>query len=554
MSSSRHRKAIYHSPRELYYNEPQVKTYHVGAHRTYCIWGRGTGKTSNALAPRLAAWVQAMPRSLIALVGVSYAQHLERVLPAMVSGWERMGYKENIHFFVRKFAPEKYGWSRSYLCPQIGSHVIHWYNGAVITLVSQDRPGLANGLSFDAIAGDEARFLNYEQLLELLPALRGNREYFGDLACHQAQMFTTDMPTDGRGAWLFDFEKESISSAQKEEILTLVRYLSILYQQQINAPPSQKIIYQRQIQKVEKGLNELRKNTVFFSMASTLDNAYALGIESIQHMEKTMSPKKFQAAVLNLRNRGVERGFYALFEPQKFGYYGDNHDFLDDPRFILGSSRDCRWDKHYDAKKPLEMGGDFGGYFNCCVVGQERRNLFRVMNYFWAEHPESIDAVFAQLADYYRHTQCKEINFYYDHTAKDRKKDSSLSYLNEWQAAAKKYGWKLNPIFIGHTCSPEQRYLLWQRTFKNDPDLCRFKYHFSTCQDLELAIQLTEIREGSKGVKKNKNTEKPDGANNFPIPQEHAPHGTDALDTLWTGIQLHRISNWKDWKMPAPLC
>jgi len=521
--------------KRLYYNKPQLETYHIGAHRTYCIWGRGTGKTTNALALHFARLVTEMPRGLFALVGVSYAQILGRVLPGLIQGWERLGYQRNVHFFVRKFAPEKYGWKRSYFCPEEASHIIHWWTGAVIVFVSQDRPSLANGLSFDGMGGDEARFLNYDQ------------------------MFTTDMPTDHRGAWLFDFEPQSLSESEKTKILTIAAYLSELHRKKYNASTSQKVVYQRQITRYEKVYNQLRKGKVFFSMASTLENIYALGAEAIQTMKKTMPKKRFEAAVLNLKRKQVDVGFYALFDPNKLGYYGDNHSFLDDPRFLIGSERDCRWDKYHDPKRPLDIGADFGGYFNGCVVGQAfRQNNYRILNSFWVEHPDTSEAVMKQIAHYYRFTECKEIHFYHDHTAYDKPKregvQDGISYLEEWENAAKRYGWVLRPIFIGHTQSPNSRYLLWHRTFKNDPELARFQYHQATCQDLETAIQLTALKEGKDGAfQKDKSTEKPDKSGNFPLPQQHAPHLTDALDTLWVGTQFHKVSSQRGWKMPEPM-
>src|SRR5690606_36078192 len=88
-------------------------------------------------------------------------------------------------------------------------HAIYWCNGHVFHLISQDRPGLANGKNLDAIIADEARFMNHQRYMDdISPTNRGNREYFGDLAEHHMVTMFTDMPTDPKGRWILEKEEQ----------------------------------------------------------------------------------------------------------------------------------------------------------------------------------------------------------------------------------------------------------------------------------------------------------------------------------------------------------
>src|SRR5690606_34246497 len=88
-------------------------------------------------------------------------------------------------------------------------HSITWYNGHVFHLISQDRPGLANGKTVDAIMADEARFMNHQRYMDdIAPINRGNREIFGHLPEHHMVTMFTDMPTDPKGQWILDKEQQ----------------------------------------------------------------------------------------------------------------------------------------------------------------------------------------------------------------------------------------------------------------------------------------------------------------------------------------------------------
>jgi hypothetical protein len=71
----------------------------------------------------------------------------------------------------------------------------------------------ANSMSLDYVGAFEAKYLDFEKIKsEVLPANRGNLNYFGDCPWHHGQLYTTDMPTGKSGSWIFEKEKEWIRS------------------------------------------------------------------------------------------------------------------------------------------------------------------------------------------------------------------------------------------------------------------------------------------------------------------------------------------------------
>jgi hypothetical protein len=152
--------------KKLHYNKPQLLVHLIMAQIIVCIWGRRTGKTEGPMADFTLNNIFSMPRSNGFLSGTTYEQLLTRTLPPLIAAWERRGYYENVHFWVRKFPPADLKVPKAYRSPLKPDHYIQWYNGSGIYLVSQDRPGTINGVATQWGAADEAKFQNYDKLRE----------------------------------------------------------------------------------------------------------------------------------------------------------------------------------------------------------------------------------------------------------------------------------------------------------------------------------------------------------------------------------------------------
>ena len=146
--------------KKIHFNKPQIRSMSIKAHEEYAVWGRGTGKSEGLIAPRTLHNIFTMPRSNGVYVASTFQQLLTRTLPGVLAGWNRMGYKEGVHFTINKPFSKGFNVPKSYAHPLSHQHYIHWFNGSGIYMVSQDRVGSSNGLSLDWIIGDEAKLLN----------------------------------------------------------------------------------------------------------------------------------------------------------------------------------------------------------------------------------------------------------------------------------------------------------------------------------------------------------------------------------------------------------
>lgn len=528
--------------KKVHLNVPQLLSYLVTASINILIWGRGTGKSEGAISMFSLQNILAMPRGNGGLVASTYEQILTRTLPPLMSGWEKMGYERNKHYFIQSFAPEKYKWPKAFRTPVKAEHYIHWYNGHGIYLVSQDRPGSSNGLSLDWGAGDEAKFLKKNRLeQEFLLTMRGNAHHFGHLSNHGSVMFASDMPTTSSGKWLLDYE-EKMDREVIEAILGVQLKLIQMREKLDGCTDSQKKRLNADIKKYLMYLNELRKGTVYFSTASTLDNIHALGIGPIKLLREMLSDLDFQTSVLNKKILQVADGFYGLLDPDTHSYHLSNYSFIDtiDIDIIRKMERDCRWDADLMGDIPLCMACDYNAKINSMVIGQQLDDgqHFRFINTLFVKHPYRIKELVRKFCDYYRYHPTKRVKYYYDHTAlQGNNASTSVTFLEEYRVELRKLGWDIEEIYIGQAPSHHSRYLFWQNTFAGDDErILKFSYNRTTCEQMEISMSQARLKLNQNGYEKDKAPERDQNT-----PPEEAAHISDAADTLWWGVNKFRF-------------
>ena len=137
----------------------------------YIIAGRGTAKTSAALAQRSMRVIDSLPRHNMTWACATYASFYANVLPALLEGWNREGWTEGVHYVVNKKPPAHF--KRPYRPVKSYKNTICIANGVVVYIVSQVRLEAAAGNSYVHLFADECRLIEYERLARLLPAIRG---------------------------------------------------------------------------------------------------------------------------------------------------------------------------------------------------------------------------------------------------------------------------------------------------------------------------------------------------------------------------------------------
>lgn len=529
----------------VHHNRAQLRAQAVEAQHEVDIWGRGTGKSVGRLAPRVLLSVfgdgqpgpyeQGMPRSMGACVGISYTQILTRTLPQMLRGFERYGMRKDVDFTIRARGPR--AWPTPLFQPQEWTNFIHFRNGAAMMLVSQQNIGAANGPDIDWAVGDEAKFLKREQYEEgLLPAMRGNKDRFGNSSLHHGTCLTTDMPTTPQSRWLLD--KESDMDAQRvQDILELQVEASQLRRAILSgklAPPSARV-YASRLKRLVMVMNEMRRGLLYFSMASSVENIAVLGEEYLLRQKQLLPDYIFRTSVLNMRPNRVEGGFYPDLDEDRHTYIPPDAQYVyqADNDLITGDQDldDCRKDGDLVPGIPLEIGPDFGSSFNCLVVGQLFDTDFNVLNQVFVKHPHKIMQLAALFHRYYQYHNSRRVRVYYDHTMIGEDAVRNYGFILELRRELESHGWDVELVYIGQAPGHHEKYVFMGRRFANaDPLMPRVRWNRVNCQPTLQSMRLAGAKQTRKGFEKDKDPEK-----NASVDQAEATHLSDACDLLLIG-------------------
>ncbi len=527
---------------KLHYNKPQLLVHLIMAQIIVCVWGRRTGKTEGPMADFTLRNVHEMPRSNGFLVGTTYEQLLTRTLPPLIAAWEKRGYYQDVHFWIRKFPPAELKVPKAYRSPLKADHYIQWYNGSGIYLVSQDRPGTINGVSTQWGAGDEAKFLNYQKLREeALLTLSGNAEHFGHLSCYLSLMFCSDMPTTSRGMWLLDYQAQM--DPQAVQLILAVQRLrqELMLQLEQLTSKKKKAVVEKRLSTLDEYLNELRKDLVYYCEATTLDNVHALGLAPLKQFKRTLNETVFNTSVLNKQVLKVENGFYHLLSEEVHAYDATNYEYLDhlDLDYSNPAEADCRWDKDVNPQMELDVAFDYNNAINSMVVGQGNSRRYNQVNslFVLGSQNQMLPDLVRKFCAYYKYHRNKRVNYYYDHTAVSGNAMSNLSYADEVIKAFKENGWEVNDIYIGQAASHHSRFLLWEMVLRGDSRLPQWGYNRTRSAAAALSMQQAPVKKVGDTFQKDKSSESAKSG----VPPEQATHLSDAADTLLWGTQRHKI-------------
>jgi hypothetical protein len=526
---------------KVWMNKPQRTSELIFAKDEYGVWGRGTGKTEGPMARRTIRFADSMPRGATGLVAATFMQAYTRTYPALEKGWGRYGYKPGIHFWAFSRPPKNFNIPNPVYNPRDASQSIFWWNGHVFHLMSLDRPGLANGKTVDSLAGDEAKLMNHERYMDdIEPTNRGNRELFGHLAHHHGSTFYTDMPTDQSGKWILEKEKE-VDRKQITDIINLqlaYNNLELEAEHPRTTKPRQAYLY-RKMRAIAAALNVARKNSVWYSEASSLANIEILGEQQIKDWKRKMKPHVFDAAILNKRIVHVENGFYPLLNTDQHCYDSFDYNYIDGIGLHLDRSLvpDCRFDADIDKSKPLDIALDANARHNCIATGQDRPDLYRVLSYMFVKGDDRLQELMANWIAYYKHHPTKKVNFYYDHTFVGTDALRIKSYADVITEMLKAAGWAVKRINIGQQPLHDTRFRMWGLILKeDDPRFKPVRFNRTNCSQLTMCMQLARSIKIGNSYQKDKRDEK-----NTLIPAENTTHGTDAVDTMIIGANRHKI-------------
>ncbi len=527
--------------KKVHRNMPQLLFWLIQCKINVLIWARGTGKTSGPLADFSATNVTEMPRSNGAFYCNSYADLLTKVMPAVVEGWSQWGYEENIHYFIGKFAPDKYNWPRAYKYPRDSKYYTHWYNGSGIFLVSGDH-AVTNGNSVDWGAVDESRLQNYSKVREFLLTIRGGAQYFGGKSCHHSILYLSDMPRSSKEKWLLDF-KDKMNPDIIDRILQIQFKLNDLYTLLENAKEENRNDILKQVDFFLRALDKLRQSTVYFSTATTLDNVHALGMDPIKNFRNILNELDFMISVLNMEIVKIEKGFYPILDEDTHGYFADDVSYIDslnlqyDVRNAKKTERTCLWDADRIDSEPLDISADYNAAINSVVVGQQHGKEYRMLNSMFVLSPKFLKDLAEDFCKYYAAHGCREINLVCDNTGIAQDAAGNVSFADEWLQVLTHHGWNVNKCYIGQAPKHHTRYWTWHTLLTEEDTTVpiSFRYNRNNCSALYTSMSQAPLKQVGDEYKKDKASERAKD-----VKPQDATHMSEAADILihWKIRQL----------------
>lgn len=479
-----------------------------------------------------------MPGSITGIVSANIKRALTNTLPSMLVHWDRWGLKRNVHWAIGIKPPKAWGWKEPIFPVSNYENVLSFCNGSIGFIISQDRSGTSNSHSFDALDIDEAKFIDFEQLKdETLPALRGNRQFFGKHYYHHSTLISSDMPVTKKGSWFLEYSKKCDPA-----LIDLIRSLSAeIYHiesriREMRAKGVQPPEYLRgELRRIHTSLCQLRSVAVDYREASTIDNLVVLGEAFIRQLKRDLPPLTFQTSVLCKRIGIARDGFYSsMTESHK--YSATNFSYVDNLEYNFDKLKEptSLMDADVDPMRPICIGFDYNANINWLVAAQPQGRKLLILKSFFVKFERKLDELVDDFCRYYNPHRNKRVIFYFDATAKQGAYAVSPDYTFQRVIvkAFRMRGWAVTEVDLGRPMEHFQKHLLINRMFAGRAKLVPM-INRENNEDLLISIQTAGVFNG----KKDKRGEKL--ADNEENPLEARTDGSDAFDTVCIGCETH---------------
>ncbi len=483
-------------------NRPQILLHLINANKTYCLWGRATGKSNGGLGPRSIHLMNTMPGAQIGLVAPSYVMAFKQIINNIAGFWQNeMGLLEGENYVIGKRPPVD--WPRPLLPVQDFKYVISFDNGSVMPILSLEVEGSGNGFNLQALLGDEAKFFNEKRLKEIIRGLRGGYKKFGHLPEFQSQWYFTDK-YDGDIEWILAKRKLQDDRVIKA-VLAMQLEVNRLLISGDDSPETKRLI-----NRYTKLMNERRKDLVFVSEAGAEENREILGDKFFQDQKELSTDIEYDVAINNLDPDKVENSFYPDLAERH--YYTIANDV--DPGRPLIIAADYQW-----RISPI-VTAQYG------VLPGENELSFNIVYSCDELHPKGlVDAVDLWCNHFKLHID-KTVYYMFDKTAVG-KSPSTKPFFEVVKERLQFNGWNVVLQNMGETPKHDDKFKMISRHLKGVTGRPPVRINALRNEHLIRSMNLTKAMTYFGKTSKDKSSEK-----NMSIPARKSTHYSDVIDML----------------------
>ncbi len=488
-----------------------------GFKNVYLFGGRGLGKTSDILSGRVQDVSFDMPGAPFAFVGDTYVNLMTNTVKVLIEGLQRKGWAENYHYVLDK-APADEWREKQYAKLFSYKHTISVFNGCTINLVSMDRPSSGAGNSYVHLFGDESKYLKFEKLKKLMPAIRGDYIRFGHSPFYRGHTFTSDLPNplENEDPWML----EMASRMDKQQILDIIDLGFVLndihkemYWAEMEGTSEDVRRLSKKLVRWEDRQIKRRQNSTFFYVASSYVNADILTEGYFDEQLESLGIDEFKRAIASIKTF-LERGrmFYGNLDAKHFYADGYNYDYYDQFDLRDNIQQTSRGLRYIRPNSPLEAGFDAGNMMSL-VLGQEQKPYYRVLKNLYTLTPEWIEDLALKFTDFFATHNKKELALYYDRAANQyskAKRDFATKLKNSIEKVnGKRTGWSVKLMNVGQAniTHAEEYDLMNDIMAERDPRLPKLLMDKFECKELKGSLELAPMDKVSGKIKKIKKSE-----------------------------------------------
>lgn len=384
--------------------------------------GRGSGKTTHILSPRIDRVQNSMPGAGLVLAASTYKSILDNILPGLME-YLSENYMRGYYYEIGCEPPRHF--KRCYTYIEDWRHTISFCNGSVIQFVSVDRPESMLGKNAAHLFADELLRIPEDKFVErIIPALRADRSKFGKSPYFMGMTCTSSTPNfetdeDWWTKYEQDMNPELIQIIQKIAYGVDMRKVDLITaRRKMDSEAAEKI--EKSLARWEPRLAELRRGQTFYLRASSLSNIKILGLDYVENQIKSIKDAdSLNTSIFAVRKNKVKDRFFGKFD--KCHVFSDSYryDYIDSLAIdsVSGqiTSRDL---KYCDPMRPLYCGYD-PGPFTSFVVAQrhEQKMEFRVLKDFYVIHPQQQEELADKFCRFFANHKNKTIFLHYDRAA-----------------------------------------------------------------------------------------------------------------------------------------
>ncbi len=386
--------------------------------------GRGSGKTTHILSPRLDRVQWDMKGSVLLLSAPTYKTILDNILPGLMEYFYE-NYERGVYFEIGKEPPKHF--ERCYTYIDNWRHTLSFCNGTVVQFVSADRPESALGKNGAHLFIDEMLRIREDKFTErIMPAMRSDRSRFGHSHYFMGITGTSSTPNFETDEDWFTLYEQNMNKELINSIIEIAYEVDLRMAELFEAKDKMNFIKQKKaerfLERWNQRLYDLRLGATYYMRASSFSNIKILGLDYIENQIKSIKDvDKLNTSIFSVRKHKVKDRF--------FGKFGKEHIFQDSyvynyiDRVSAGEDigHKCKNLKYWNTDEPLYFGYD-PGPFSSVVIGQRnrRKKEFRLIKDFWAIHPEQHEELAQKIDNFFKPHKRKTIYLHYDRAANQR--------------------------------------------------------------------------------------------------------------------------------------